>query len=176
MQAGSTLTFTATGDDAATDSRITLNTAGVPLGATVTETNVALIPAVVSQFTWTPTVAQAGSYVITYTATNDTFEQVLQSVTIFVVAAKPPVVSCAASLSGTYGSAVSFVDQVSDPQGEAVTVVVSVDGSVVSTDPIAATAGTTTIPLSEMFTTVGAHTVSINATNTSGFSSNCSTA
>lgn len=66
---GSTLTFTATGDDTAANSRVTVNATGLPLGATATNTNQSLIPTVASVFTWTPTLAQAGSYVVTFTAT-----------------------------------------------------------------------------------------------------------
>ncbi len=175
VQAGTPITFTATGDDAASNSRITLNATGLPIGATSSNLNSALAPAVVSTFNWTPTAAQVGSYVITYSATNDTFEQVLASVTIYVQNIQPPVLSCSAPLTAQYNTAISIPLSVSDPQADPVTVSWYVDGSLVKTDKVPASNTTTNLSLSETFTTLGSHTVTVSATDTDGKTSTCST-
>jgi hypothetical protein len=64
---------------------------------------------------------------------------------------------------------------VSDAQGDALTVVWSADGSSIRTDNVAASTSTTTLTLSQAFTTLGQHTVGINATNSDNISSTCST-
>jgi hypothetical protein len=169
------LTFTVGSDDTTANSRVTLNVTGLPVGATNTNVNQTLTPPLSSTFSWTPTVAQAGSYIVTYTVTNDTFEQTLGSVTINVPSLLPPVASCPVSLTAQYNTAVSIPVQVSDPQGDALTVVWSADGSSVRTDNVAASTSASTLTLSQTFTILGPHTVSINATNSDNISSTCST-
>jgi hypothetical protein len=169
------LTFTVGSDDTTANSRVTLNVTGLPVGATNTNVNQTLIPPLSSTFSWTPTVAQAGSYVVTYTVTNDTFEQTLASVTINVPSLSPPIASCPVSLTAQYNTTVSIPVQVSDPQGDALTVVWSADGSSVRTDNVAASTSASPLTLSQSFTTLGPHTVSINATNSDNISSTCST-
>ena len=175
VQAGTPVTFTAMGNEAATNSRVTLNATGLPLGATVTNTNQALIPTVTSTFSWTPTTAQVGSYVITYSATNDTFEQVLASVTIYVQNILPPVLTCSAPLSVQYNTPIAIPLQVSDPEGNAVNVTWSVDGRAVRTDSVPPSKTQSTPSLSQTFTSLGAHTVAVTATDTQNLSSSCST-
>jgi hypothetical protein len=175
--AGTQTSFTATGDDISVSSVVTLNTAGVPVGATVSNTNQALTPPVTSTFTWTPTLSQSGtSYVISFTATNDTFQQALGSVTIHVISILPPVLSCQASLSADAHSSFSLPITVSDPQSDAVTVVWSADSSPIHTDNIAATSATTNLSFSQTFLTTGPHTISVLATDTDNKTATCSTA
>ncbi len=175
IQAGTPLSFTATGNDTAANSRVTLNATGLPIGASVTNTNQALIPAVTSNFSWTPTAAQVGSYVITYSATNDTFQQVLASVTIYVQNILPPVLSCSAPLTAQYNTPISIPLQVSDPQASALTVSWSLDGVVLRTDSVPASNTTTSLSLSQTISALGAHTVSVTATDTQKLTSTCST-
>ncbi len=175
-QVGTPITFTATGNDAAVNSRVTLNATGLPLGATVTNLNSALIPPVSSVFSWTPAPGQEGSYVITYTATNDTFEQVIASVTIYVQNIQPPTLTCSATLTGQYGVPLSIGLKLFDPQADALTVIWTVDGSPVRTDNIPASNAISMDSLSETFTTLGVHDVSASATNTDGKTSACGTA
>ena len=54
---------------------------------------------------------------VSYTATNDTFEQVLSSVTINVTSTLPPVLSCPVSATAQYNASASIPLHVSDPQG-----------------------------------------------------------
>ncbi len=172
---GTPVTFSIAANDTTANSRVTFNATGLPLGATATNTNQTLTPPTSSTFSWTPTAAQTGSYVITYTITNDTFQQTLASVTINVPSVLPPVTSCPASLTAQYNGAVSIPVQVSDPQGDALTVVWSTDGVSVHTDNVPASSSTSSLSLSQTFTTLGAHTVSITATDTDNASSSCST-
>jgi hypothetical protein len=177
VPAGSLVAFNATANDAAANSVVTLNAVGVPSGATTTNSNQALAPPQTSNFSWTPTAAQAGtSYIVTYSATNDTFEQALNAVILNVTAAASPTVNCPASLSAQYNSPLAIPITVLDPQSEALTVVWSNDSTQVHTDTVAATSSTTNLSLSQTFTTVGAHTVSVIATNTGSATATCSTA
>jgi sugar lactone lactonase YvrE len=175
VQAGTPISFTATASDTTANSRVTLNATGLPLGATATNVNQSLIPPVASTFNWTPTSAQGGSYIISYTATNDTLEQALSSITLYVQNIQPPVVSCPAPLTGQYGVPLSIPVSVSDPQADAMTAVWSVDGTPVHTDSVAASNATTNLTLSPAFASTGLHAVSITATNTNNLSSSCST-
>lgn len=172
---GTPVVFTVGSDDATANSRVTFNVTGLPVGATSTNTNQALTPPISSTFSWTPTASQTGSYVITYTVTNDTFEQTLASMTINVPSVSPPVTSCPASLNAQYNNAVSIPVTVSDPQGDALTVVWSADGSAIHTDNVAASSSTSSPSLSQTFLTVGPHTVGITATDTDNLSASCST-
>lgn len=173
---GTPITFNVTGNDVTANSRVSINATGLPVGAVATNTNQSLIPPVNSTFTWTPTVLQAGSYVVTFSATNDTFQQVLSSVTINVSSILPPVLTCTPSLTAQFNVAVSLPLVVLDPQGEAVTVDWSVDGTVVHTDTVPAGSVATTLTLSPVFASLGGHTVKVVATNSDKVSSSCSTA
>lgn len=172
---GTPITFTAAAVNTTPGSRITLNAVGLPTGAVTTNTNQTLTQPVNSVFTWKPTSAQLGTYLIVYTATNDTYEQSVGSVAIRVQAIQPPVSTCAASLNTKYNLSTPIPLHVSDPQGEALTVVWSVDGAVVHTDNVAASASASTLSFSQAFTTLGSHTVSVTTTNTDNSSSSCST-
>ena len=175
VRVGQPITFTATGNDTAANSRVTLNVTGLPVGATSTNLNQALIPAVTSTFNWTPTSSQVGSYVITYSATNDTFEQVLTSITIYVQNPQPPVLTCSTSLTAQYNMPITIPLSFTDPQADAVTVKWSVDGTAYRTDNIPASNGTSTDSITQTFTTTGTHNVTVNATDTDNASSTCST-
>ena len=172
---GTPITFSISANDTTANSRVTFNATGLPVGATATNTNQTLTPPSTSTFSWTPTAAQTGSYVITYTVTNDTFEQTLASVTINVPSVLPPVASCPATLTAHYNTAVSIPVQVSDPQGEALTIVWSTDGTSVHTDNVPASTSTSSLTLSQTFTSLGAHSVGITATDTDNVASSCST-
>ncbi len=171
---GSPVTFTINANDNSPNSRVTFNVTGLPVGATATNTNQALTPPIGSTFSWTPTASQAGSYVVTYTVTNDTFGQTLSSYVINVPSALPPVTSCPTSLTAQYNSALSIPIQVSDPQSDALTVVWTVDNNLVHTDNVTASSSTTNLTFSQTFSTIGSHNVSVNTTNTHTLSSSCS--
>ena len=72
---GTSQSFTVQASDADAGQTVTLNAAGLPAGATMTP----LLPIsgnpVISTFAWTPTAADAGTYVITFTATDNSGAQ-----------------------------------------------------------------------------------------------------
>ncbi|MFN2500164.1 MAG: Ig-like domain-containing protein, partial [Pyrinomonadaceae bacterium] len=117
-----TATFTVTGNDADANARVTLNNGGLPAGMTSSGApmNAALIPPVVTTFSWTPTVSQAGSYTISFTATDDTFQQALSSITIFVESNTPPQ-AINSSVSTNEDTATSVVLQATDVDGQNLT-------------------------------------------------------
>ena len=83
---GTPITFHVEGFDEDSGATVTLNTSGLPAGATM---NPALpftgASGVRSDFSWTPVQAQIGSYVISYSATDNTGLQSLTSMTINVI-------------------------------------------------------------------------------------------
>ena len=174
VAAGTPLSFTVTGDQAYTpNGRVTLNATGLPVGATATNLNQMLLPPVQSTVNWTPTARQIGTHVLTFSVTNDTMEQALASVTINVTNLQPPVLSCPASLSTPVNAALNIPVSISDPQADAVTVNWSVDGTQVQTTPVAASNAVTPLSLSQTFSTVGPHKVSLSATDTDNQTAGC---
>ena len=79
IQVGTPVSFTATGNSSNFSPKITLNASGVPVGATATNLNQTLSPPVSRTFNWAPTASQTGTFVVTYTATDDNFQQVAKS-------------------------------------------------------------------------------------------------
>lgn len=84
---GNPVIFTATGDSTNPGTKITLNASGVPAGAWATNLNHQLPPALTSNFSWTPTAADIGNHVVTYTATDENSQQAVNSITINVIQA-----------------------------------------------------------------------------------------
>lgn len=84
VDTGTQLQFSTSAADSDSGDVVTLNVAGLPAGATMTPGLPTTGNPVTSQFSWTPTLAQAGSHVITFTATDQTSQQALCSVTIEV--------------------------------------------------------------------------------------------
>jgi len=85
--AGTNLAFNVSGTDADNGDVITLNDAGLPAGATMTPalpTNATAPTAVSSNFSWTPTLAQVGAYIVQYSVTDQGGQQALCPVTINV--------------------------------------------------------------------------------------------
>jgi cysteine-rich repeat protein len=84
LQTGVPNSFNVQASDADAGDVVTLNVAGLPPGATMTPPLPTTGNPVSSLFAWTPMVGQAGSYVVTFTATDQTFQQALCSVTLLV--------------------------------------------------------------------------------------------
>jgi len=61
---------------------VTLNVVGLPAGATMTPSLPTTANPVTSTFSWTPTIAQAGTYVLTFSATDTSNQEALCSVTV----------------------------------------------------------------------------------------------
>jgi uncharacterized repeat protein (TIGR01451 family) len=82
---GNALTFTVSASDADVPAQtVTLNAAGLPVGATMNPPLPTAGNPVSSTFSWTPTGAQTGSHVVTFSAIDDTGLQALCSLTIEV--------------------------------------------------------------------------------------------
>jgi hypothetical protein len=78
-------TFTVSASDPDSGDSVTLNVAGMPAGATMTPGLPTTGNPVSSVFSWTPTTAQAGTYVVNFSATDDSQQQALCPVTIEVL-------------------------------------------------------------------------------------------
>jgi len=126
--AGSAISFLVEATDSDPGDLITLNVAGLPPGASMSPA----LPhtdssPVSSTFSWTPTAAQAGPHVITFSATDGAGQQALCSITINVVANRPPTVA-ADDDPVTVGEGETAVNTgtVDDPDGDAVTLSASI--------------------------------------------------
>lgn len=85
IAAGTPGGFTVQASDPDAGDTITLNVAGLPPGATMTPSLPAASASPVSSvFAWTPAVAQAGQYVLTFTAADQNLQQALCSITVDV--------------------------------------------------------------------------------------------
>jgi Galactose binding lectin domain. len=77
--------FTVTAADVDAGATVTIAAAGVPAGATFSPSMpVSGATGLTANFSWTPTAAQAGSHVIAFTVTDNTGQQVQQSIAINV--------------------------------------------------------------------------------------------
>jgi predicted outer membrane repeat protein len=168
------VSFTATGSSSNAGAKVTLNASGVPSGATVTGLNATVTPPATSNFSWTPSALQAGTYVITYTVTDSNLQQAQASKTLVV--ATLPTVSCSAGTSVLAGSSSGLTATVYDPSNELLNVVWTVDSNTVQTDT-----GLTAYPtpfvdsLTQTISAAGVHAVTATATDPHGVSVSCST-
>jgi hypothetical protein len=85
---GGTLSFTVQASDPDAGDVVTLNAVGLPPGATMTPPLPTSGNPVSSAFSWTP--AAAGTFVVTFSATDQTFQQALCSITVEATAIGPP--------------------------------------------------------------------------------------
>jgi hypothetical protein len=88
----------------------------------------------------------------------------------------PPMIVCPAPASVECGGAATVTAQVSDPDGDALTVVWSVNGVAIQTNKLAA--GSTTTPQDSMFTAefpLGTNAVMVTVTDPSAATTSCST-
>lgn len=140
---GTPVAFTLTGTDPDPGDQIILNGSGVPPGATMTPALPTSGPTgVSSQFDWTPTPADEGSFVISFSATDTFGNQGLCSATIEVVVNSAPTVTCAPdvtlSCAGPNGTPHTLEVHVEDVDGDELTVTWRVNGAVVETDIVPA--------------------------------------
>jgi hypothetical protein len=89
---GSTMTFTVQASDPDMGDVVTLNVAGLPPGATMTPPLPAMGNPVSSVFNWTP--SAPGTFVVTFTATDQTFQQALCPLTLVIQTGPPPPPPC----------------------------------------------------------------------------------
>jgi hypothetical protein len=173
VQAGSTASFTVVASDIDLGDSITLSAANLPVGSSMTRslpaTEAALSPisppsSITSTFNWTPAVADAGSHILGFSATDKIGFQSLVPVTVVVNV--PPVARCLdISLTADQNcQATLFASQInngsSDANGDSLTLLVS--------DAVA-----TTPSPSLVLSGVGDHTVTLTVQDGHGGSSTC---
>jgi hypothetical protein len=180
---GQPVSFTATGVDpnldpgtGTTNRFVSLTAAGVPVGAVLTPSlPVSLRSPASTTFTWTPGQTDVGNHTITFGATSDTGQQASNSVTIVVPQFnRAPTMTCAAPIQTTYGSTAPLTVTVADQDSDALTVTWTVDGTVVQTDSVAASAASSVVTLTGGFGNAGTHAVAVTAADGS-LSASCST-
>jgi hypothetical protein len=86
---GATISFPVQASDPDAGDVVTLNVAGLPAGATMTPPLPTSGNPVSSTFDWTPNIAQGGTFVITFSATDQADQQALCAVTIIVTTTCP---------------------------------------------------------------------------------------
>ena len=173
VSTGTPVAFKVTGNSTNPGTKITLNASGVPQGAVTTGLNATVTPPTTSDFNWTPTSAQTGTYVVTYTVTDSNLQQATASQT--VVVASLPTISCSNAISVAYGQTGSVSATLYDQNNEALNLVWKVDGTTVETDNNITAFPTSAVQtLTQNFGAVGPHTVTATATDPHGVSVNCS--
>ncbi len=116
-QATLTFSFTISATDPDGDAITSLTAASLPSGATFT----ANASNTSGTFSWTPTLAQVGSYTVTFTAANALSGSATTSLAITRPGDNPPVVSAPASATGVEGARLTFMVTASDPDGDPIT-------------------------------------------------------
>jgi len=144
-QAGQPFTFTVTGTDADPADLVTLHNGGMPPGASLTPGLPVTGPSsgVSTVFNWTPTAAQAGAHVVTFSVTDSPGQQGLCSSEIQVINNALPTVVCPNPVtiegcSAPGGSTATSLAHVQDANGDALTVTWKVDNVLVQTDSVPA--------------------------------------
>ncbi|HTC95446.1 MAG TPA: PxKF domain-containing protein [Terriglobales bacterium] len=176
IQAGTPVSFIATGNSSNAGAKITLNASGVPAGATASNLNATLTPPVASTFSWTPTTSQTGTFVVTYTATDNNLQQVTQSKTI-VVSANPPTATCSPAINIPYNQSATVSANVFDPNNELLNVAFAVDVTPAQTfNNVTAFPTAATESITQTYGAVGLHIVKVTATDPHGVTASCTTA
>jgi hypothetical protein len=178
---GSTLTFDVVATDADAAALVTLNTSGLPAGASVSPALDAVLPApAASTFSWSPALADVGTYVITFAATDDSLQQAMTSVKIRVAVNAPPVLqACSAPVTfaatSVSGALVTLDNAVSDADGDALTITWTIGSTVEATENLAAGSIAQTAIDFERVYAVGTYSVALTATDSNGASASCTT-
>jgi PKD repeat protein len=110
------ITFTVSASDPDGDAITSLTAAPLPAGATFT----AGVGNTSGTFSWTPSFTQAGSYSVTFTATNALSGSATTAITVTNVD-RAPVVTAPATASGQEGTLITFTVSAADPDGDAIT-------------------------------------------------------
>jgi len=126
VNAGQPVTFEIGTEDLDSGDTLTLNSGGLPAGATMTPAlPVVGAPGISSTFNWTPPVSVAGSsFVVAYTVTDQTGQADQCSVNITVrpqPVNRPPVANAGLDQSVSEGDVVTLAGSGSDPENQALT-------------------------------------------------------
>jgi len=163
--AGQPFTFTVTGTDADVNDLVTLHSGGMPPGATLTPGLPTTGPSsgVSTTFNWTPTAAQAGAHVVTFSVTDSPGQQSLCSGEIQVINNVLPTIVCPNPVvvdgcTAPGGSTVVSTVHVQDANGDPLTVTWKVDNAVVQVDNVPAGGPPTSADVTlTHFYTLGTH-------------------
>ena len=112
VNVGSLLSFNVTAKDDDPGSSVTLTVVGMPPGATTTPALPTNGQPVTTQFNWTPTISNVGSYILVFTATDNTGISVTTQVNIKVSAVCDP----------NFSSSIAVVPSPTIPGGDANTI------------------------------------------------------
>ena len=118
--------------------------------------------------TWTPNDTQAGTYAVTYTASNSLTGTASTSITVNDVAGDlPPVVTAPAAITGDEGSVLLINVTANDSDGDPITSLTAAGTAITAGATFSAGAGNTTGTLSwtPSFTQSGSYSVTFTATN-----------
>lgn len=99
VNVGEPLSFDVKAQDDDAGSNVTLTVVGLPLGASTTPDLPTTDQPVTTQFNWTPVLADVGTYILTFKATDNDGSSVLTTVNIVVSAVCDPNFSCSIGLS-----------------------------------------------------------------------------
>jgi PKD repeat protein len=110
---GELLTFPVTASDPDGEPILSLAASDLPSGATFAWDGTSAS----GSFTWSPDYSQAGTYSVTFTASN-ALQAVATTSIVVNNAARLPVVAAPDAVSGAEGSALAFAVSASDPDGE----------------------------------------------------------
>jgi Secretion system C-terminal sorting domain len=92
--AGNPLQFQVDASDSDVGNTVILNTTGIPSGASLTPGLPASGNPVSTVFNWTPTAADAGTYIVSFFAADDCGSQTLIAYTVNVINCEAPTISC----------------------------------------------------------------------------------
>jgi hypothetical protein len=179
---GTPVSFVLTGTDADPGDQIILNGSGVPSTATMTPGLPTSGPTGVSStFAWTPTAADEGTVVISYSATDSFGNQGLCNASITVEVNSPPTITCPGPVNldctGPGGTSHTLTVHVGDADGDALTVTWRVDGTLVETDTVPAPASGPTsadVTMTHAYT-LGAHSVQATVSDGQAAAQSCKT-
>lgn len=155
-------TFVFTGTDPDVTDTVTLNSGATPLGSHFTP-NLPFtgVQPQSSTFTWTPTLADIGSHVISLSVTDNFALQGTNSATIVVLPNFPPSLTCPGPLTKEATGALTDAtvsSTVQDPDGDALTARWYADGALAQTVNIPANSGAVTLDFLHSYS-LGGHPV-----------------
>ncbi|MGE5176162.1 MAG: Ig-like domain-containing protein [Hyphomicrobiales bacterium] len=161
---GAPITFGVAASDPDGDAIASLAASGSAIDAGATFTPAAGNLAGV--FAWTPTYAQAGSYGVTFTASNALSGSASTSVTVTNVDL-PPAVTAPASQTGAEGALLTFGVTASDPDGDAISSLTAAGTAIAAGGTFTAAPGNTagTFSWTPTFAQAGAYAVTFTAAN-----------
>ena len=155
------LTFTVTATDPDGGAITSLTAAALPSGAAFAS-NAAHTS---GTFDWTPTFAQAGSYAVTFTASNALSGSASTAILVSSATDRAPVVTAPATATGIIGALLTFTVSANDPDGDAITSFAAVGTAITAGATFTAGGGNTTGTLSWTPSSTGSFSVRFTAAN-----------